>query len=38
MTPGFISFALIRSVSYSFSTTAFADFQFFFSFKHFVSL
>ncbi len=41
MTPGFISFALIRSVSYSFSTTAFADFQcffFFFTFCKFVIL
>ncbi len=30
MPPGFISFALIHSVSYSFGFTAFADFQFFF--------
>ncbi len=34
MTPGFIGFA----VSYSFGTTAFADFHFSFTFKHFVSL
>ncbi len=27
MPPGFILFALIRSVSYSFGSTAFADFQ-----------
>ncbi len=40
MPPDFISFALIRSFSYSFGAMAFDDFQFFFFFifKHFVSL
>ncbi len=39
--PGLIRFALIRSFSYSFVATAFADVKkkiYFFTFKHFVSL
>ncbi len=38
MPPGFIRFALIRSVSYSFGATAFADIQGFLTFIHVVSL
>ncbi len=38
MPPGFIRFALISSVSYSFGSTAFADFHFILFFLHFVSL